>query len=297
MTDAATIDGSDVLFLDRIKLGNPKVPQAWAVDNILGFLFVAQLKNETWSDRRGDLLITRIRISDKKIMGTMTLRGFGHGIALGVQPEPNSKQKPKGSWLWLECGPIILVNGGSGISGRGTRIVRLMFVPGREVICNSKGEFSANQGTKRHILPATTVLSISGKRPAAVSVDAESNLLIYKDGSSYTIFRMTDVVKNENPIPITQTNIGGSGTFQGFVIREQWIYILRGASGEKPTITRYDTTNGNSVTEPTSATDNRKGYFEPEGIGFIDGILSWGLSTGIPGARRLTIYKKANNVT
>lgn len=279
----------DKLIHGPLKLGNGRVPQAIAVDSTTGMLFTVQLKAEPTADRRGDLLITRVRLRDDKRQGTMTLRGFGHGIALGAVPAPDSTQTPKGSWLWIETGPTKLVKGGSGISARGTRVVRLMFMPGRTVTCKAGRLTGRNRaGATLRTFSAHT-LSVTAGRPTAVAVDAINRRLAVKDGGTYRIFELdAKGLPGEKPIKTVRTV--QPGTFQGFTLAGDDLLILRGAAGKRPSITRVDWTTGSATTTSTTATVGRRGYFEAEGIAVVNGEVWWGLSTGRPGARRLSIY-------
>ena len=279
----------DKLIYGPLKLGNGRVPQAFAVDHTLGMLFTVQLKAEPTADRRGDLLITRVRLRDGKRLGTMTLRGFGHGIALGCIPAPDSTQTPKGSWLWIETGPTKLVKGGSGISARGTRVVRLMFMPGRTVTCKAGRLTGRNRAGATLKTFSAHTLSVTAGRPTAVAVDAINSRLAVKDGGTYRIFEL-DAKGLPGEKPIRTVRAVQPGTFQGFTLAGDELLILRGAAGVRPTISRVDWTTGKTTTTSTTATVGRRGYFEAEGIAVVNGEIWWGLSTGRPGARRLSIY-------
>ncbi len=279
----------DKLIHGPLKLGNGRVPQAIAVDSTTGMLFTVQLKAEPTADRRGDLLITRVRLRDDKRQGTMTLRGFGHGIALGAVPAPDSTQTPKGSWLWIETGPTKLVKGGSGISARGTRVVRLMFMPGRTVTCKAGRLTGRNRAGATLKTFSAHTLSVTAGRPTAVAVDAINRRLAVKDGGTYRIFEL-DAKGLPGEKPIKTVRAVQPGTFQGFTLAGDELLILRGAAGVRPTISRVNWTTGKTATTSTTATVGRRGYFEAEGIAVVNGEIWWGLSTGRPGARRLSIY-------
>ena len=279
----------DTIVKNRLKLGNGRVPQAFAVDATQGYIYTLQLKAESTADLRGDLLVTRLRLRDGKKLDTMTLRGFGHGIALGCIPAPESTQKPPGSWLWIETGPVKLVKGGSGISARGTRVTKLMYTPGRTVTCKAGKITAVNaSGKAPAAFTAKTLEPVKGK-PVAVSVDATARLLAHKDGGTYRIYQL-DEKGNPSPKPVATTSTTQAGTFQGFCISGDNIWILRGEPKRRPTITRHNWRTGDTVTWLTDATLKRRGYFEAEGISVVDGKVWWGLSTGLPGARRLTIF-------
>jgi len=281
----------DKLIHGPLKLGNARVPQAFAADHTLGMLFTVQLKAEPTADRRGDLLITRVRLQDGKRLGTMTLRGFGHGIALGCIPAPDSTQTPKGSWLWIETGPTKLAKGGSGISARGTRSTRLMFVPGRTVTCKA-GKISARNAAGRPPKSfAARILAPTKGKPVAVTVDATNRRLAYKDGGTYSIYQLDDHGL-PGAKPIRMVRAVQPGTFQGFALAGPDLLILRGAAGIQPTIHRVDWATGKTTLLRTTATVGRRGYFEAEGIHVTPtGEIWWGLSTGRAGARRLSIYR------
>jgi hypothetical protein len=103
------------------------VPQSCAVDDGAGFVYVLQVEgaNSVGTFRehaaRGDLILTKLSRDGDTIVGHMTLRGFGHGVAFGVEPAGDGAVHV---WTEVDSQP------NEGGVGRGTRLARFAFEDG-----------------------------------------------------------------------------------------------------------------------------------------------------------------------
>ena len=103
------------------------VPQSFAFDDAAGFVYVLQVEGTnaagTFREHgaRGDLILTKLSRDGGTIAGHMTLRGFGHGVAFGVEP---ARDGAVHLWTEVDSQP------NEGGVGRGTRLARFPFTDG-----------------------------------------------------------------------------------------------------------------------------------------------------------------------
>lgn len=272
------------LVHSKLKLGTVTVPQAFAADESSGMVYVTQVS--VGGERAGHLTISRVNWRTGELYGVMRVRGFGHGVALGVEPNPQSKLEPRGAWLWLECGPVVRVDG----SARGTRIVRLAFVPGRTVTCKG-GKFTARTAQGTPVRPQVTVLTPPGPR-CTPSLNGSSLGLRWwaPGGYRWAAFdiaqaRAGHLVRLTEPVKLRF-----SALFQGWCLHGSTAYCLLGKAGQPATIAMLDLLTG-STAPPYSTGVHETGYSEPEGIAVIGGRIQIGTATGRVGSRRFTVHQ------
>lgn len=268
----------------KLRLASVTVTQSFAYDPTTEQAYVAQVS--VGGERAGHLTITRLEWETGRVTGTMRLRGFGHGVAIGVEPNPESKLSPRGAWLWVECGPVVRVKG----SARGTRIARLAFVPGRTVACSKSGKITA-KNAKGGTTAKVTFLDPPGKR-CTPSVDGDVLGLRWWNGTRYlwatyslSAARNGDLVPLSSPVPLRS-----SALFQGWCLHGSQAYCLLGRAGQPATVAVLNLLTGD--TTPAHSTGvHESGYTEPEGIAVVNGRIQIGTATGRVGARRLTVHQ------
>lgn len=268
----------------RLRLGTVTVAQSFAVDPSTGFAYVAQVS--VGGERAGHLTISRLDLGSGRVTAKMWLRGFGHGVAIGVEPNPASHLDPHGCWLWVECGPVQTVDG----SARGTRIARLAFVPGRTVTC-AKGRFTGRTSKGVALSPQVTVLKPPGPR-CTPSVDGDTLGLRWWNGHHYLwaaysldAARQGHLEPLSSPVPLQS-----SALFQGWCLHGSHAYCLLGKAGQPATVAVLDLLTGDTA-PPHSTGVHESGYTEPEGIAVVNGRIQIGTATGRVGARRLTVHQ------
>lgn len=271
----------------KLKLASFTVAQSFAVDETVKppQAYVAQVS--VGGERAGHLTITRLDWATGKVTGTMHLRGFGHGVAIGVEPNPESKLSPRGAWLWVECGPVVRVKG----SARGTRIARLAFVPGRTVTCSSKNGKITAKNARGTTTAKVTFLDPPGKR-CTPSVDGDVLGLRWWNGHHYLwatyslpAARKGQLVPLSSPVPLSS-----SALFQGWCLHGSQAYCLLGRAGQPAAVAVLNLLTGE--TTPAHSTGvHESGYTEPEGIAVVDGRIQIGTATGRVGARRFTVHQ------
>ncbi|HEY0945502.1 MAG TPA: hypothetical protein VGD81_09545 [Opitutaceae bacterium] len=100
------------------------VPQSFAFDDVNGFIYTLQVEGTNAAgthaehSERGDLVLTKLSLAGNTIAGHMVLRGFGHGVAFGVEADGTDV------YLWTEVDSEPVASG----TGRGRRLGRFRFV-------------------------------------------------------------------------------------------------------------------------------------------------------------------------
>ncbi|MGW1119576.1 phage baseplate protein [Streptomyces tanashiensis] len=100
-TDANGVDLSGVTgrLIQTVDLVKGPAPQAIATDTRNGRVFVLQMESGSQEDiEQGNMRLNRIDRLTGKVEGSMQLRGFGHGISMGVEPQGDT------TYIWTEVG-------------------------------------------------------------------------------------------------------------------------------------------------------------------------------------------------
>lgn len=254
----------------HLKLTNARAAQSMAYDGKVRY--VLQVSHGAKADHHGDLTLTRMNASGH-ITGVMHLKGFGHGVALGVEP---------GGTLWTETGPVTHVQDGS---ARGTRLARFKFVNHETLTAHGHGVRASGVHSPSH----PTLLATPGPRCTA-SVDGATLGMRWWDGKRY-VFATFDLAAAKRGVLQRLTPprpLGAKGVCQGWCLRDGRAYVLLGAPGQSATVAVLDLHTGKTAVHHTGARES--GHTEPEGIAVNDGRLEIGVSTGKVGARRYTIF-------
>ncbi|MFI2430350.1 Tat pathway signal sequence domain protein [Streptomyces sp. NPDC018693] len=263
-------DGSDK-WLREILLSETRILQSFGFDNTNKHLYTAQLvqagrmlpgetRTYTGTERstNGDLCITRLDWQGY-IIGRMYLRGFGHGVSIGVEPSGNS------AYLWTETDSR---PDGSN-NGFGTKIARFKFANGAVLTPD------AYQVTRFDPAPGST--------NNTVAIDPVNNRLVHRyrisGGFKYSLYDLA-TFKAGTFIPlatIDQPAVLTGPVFQGYTSLGQYLYTLDGTaytydtSGNRTSdsntyLTSVDWNTGIVYERRWSNAANSLFYREPEGL-------------------------------
>lgn len=282
-------DPAEELFRAR-ELEGARVMQSFAFDMRNQRLFTVQVSDSSGDhdpEAAGDLTVTLLDYSGNK-HGHMYLRGFGHGVSIGVEPDEGT------SYLWTEVDARP-----EGSSSRGVRLARFLFADGTTLTNTSPGL------VKHAPIPTayatTCAIDPVNSRMAMRYRPASSTGTPYR----FAIYDLAEVKGNPVPVPLVDiaTPAVVSGTFQGYALYGNYLYLYEGNSYEvSPApgnvyITSVDVNTGGVVQRFHSKAGRTLDFREPEGLAVYQTStgqvrLVQGLASGAVGARRASLYFK-----
>ncbi|MBY8840447.1 Tat pathway signal sequence domain protein [Streptomyces sp. SP2-10] len=235
-------DSSDEWFRE-ILLNERRILQSFAFDNTNKHLYTAQLvqggrtlsgESQAYSDadrsKNGDLCITRLDWQGN-ITGRMYLKGFGHGVSIGVEPSGSS------AFLWTESDSVA----DSQNNGYGTKIARFKFANGAVLRPDSA--------------QVTRYTPVAGSDHNSVAIDPVYNRIVHRyriDGTTwkYSLYDLAAFKAGTfTPLAtITQPSVLTGPTFQGYVSMGQYLYTLDGDAYDYDKDGRQTTTSNTYVT-------------------------------------------------
>ncbi|WP_328968047.1 phage baseplate protein [Streptomyces sp. NBC_00239] len=286
-------------FLAPTSLYNKTGPQSFAFDDENQFVYTLQLIQGgielpdergalTTGSRReyGDMCVTRLDF-DGKIRGHMYLRGFGHGISLGVEPTDGRTH------LWVEG------DAAGGKSGYGRTVTRVPFRDG-SVLDSSDPDV-------RHQEPLPGALATH----PALDLETRRVLVSFREGTErrYAIYPMDRFRKGAHgalhELPDVWQRDGES--FQGCALYGDYIYQLTGSpytddEGENPPsdggntyVSAIDVQTGKRAGRQLVTAAPDLDFREPEGIAVSMAggrpRLCVGFSVKSGDRRKLTVYR------
>jgi hypothetical protein len=249
------------VLLEGKILHEPRVvPQSFAFDEVGGCVYVLQVEGtnddatHAEHDRRGDLVLTKLTLEGGKIVGHMTLRGFGHGVAMGVERDGAD------IFLWTEVDS----DPGPYGTGRGKKLARFRFANGETLRASSK--------------KLQTFAPSVGARNCTPSIDGAHGRLGVRyvtpqDEWSVAVFDLA-AFKAGNVRPLGQTGLRAvEGTAQGWCLYGDNVYVYTGtAYGPKnpppgnATLWCVDWRSGQLVGKQKTDTLHQLQFREPEGL-------------------------------
>ncbi|MFE5734503.1 signaling protein [Streptomyces sp. NPDC056528] len=258
----------------------------YAVQLVQGGLTLADDEDEPVdADRRkraGDLCVTRFSRSGERL-GRMYLRGFGHGLSMGVEPRGDTVR------LWVESRPK---------SGYGRAVARVRFADGTVL----DGDDPA---VRHHPIAPEGATRVH----PAVDMAGERLLVGYRQGAvrGYTVHRLRDVVADDYaPVHrIARAPYLEDETFQGCALYGDHVYQLTGnpyskADGRNPRdsggntfVSAVDVRTGAPAGRQRVTVDRELRYREPEGVAVRlapDPVLCMGFSVKTADRRKLALY-------
>ncbi|MGI2294265.1 S-layer homology domain-containing protein [Paenibacillus sp. GXUN7292] len=279
-------DAQNNTVLQSIGFDNPN-ERVYTLQLMQGSL---QLDGETAAvtganrDLNGDLALTQYDLQGNKT-GFMYLKGFGHGVQMGVESVGEE------TFLWTEIDSVA-----EGTSGWGTKIARFPFENGK--VLDSKSQeiekFSLVEGADRTTL----------------NIDPVHGLLTMRyrlNGSfRYGVYDLEEIKQNRFSPLADVPQPSGLGTFQGFASYGRYLYLLDGtAYGSGGSVSPTGNTYITSVDLKTGAIIDRQLIYggndlvfrEPEGLAIRlsdkndpqSAQLSIGFASGVTGARKANI--------
>jgi hypothetical protein len=278
-------------------LHNGTVLQSFAFDNVNQHIYTVQLMaggqqlpgeagpiSGARRDLNGDLTLTQLDMSGNKL-GYMFLKGFGHGVQIGVETVGETP------YLWTETDSVA-----EGSSGWGTQITRFPFENGN-IVTPSSPEL-----VKHRI--------VEGADRTTVNIDAANGLLTMryrKDGAfRFGVYDLEQVKQNQY-IPLADVPQPAMGTFQGFASYGGYLYLLEGnaygSSGSAAPIgntyiTSVDLNTGDVRDKQLISAGDTLSFREPEGLAIRipknnnphKAELSIGFASNFTPARLANIY-------
>ncbi|GAB2927597.1 phage baseplate protein [Streptomyces mayteni] len=266
------------------------VLQSFAYDNERQHIYFAQYDStNTDPGRIGDLWVTRTDITGNQ-SGAMALRGFGHGVGIGVEPYRGEVH------LWTEWR--------TGPSGYGTRIGRFRFVNGATL--------TADDPSIEDRTPSVGGPMIE-PQPA---IDPWTNRLLvrYKvapDRPRIVVFDLDDARAGrlgsehrlaERALP-SRGAWGGEHPFQGFAACGRYAYLIEGPVGGPACLTALDLNGaGESTVVDRFVTDAGQSLpgREPQGMAVWIAAgrprLAFGFHSNSRDVRQATVFYKSDFV-
>lgn len=260
---------------ENITLSTTTVMQSFDIDMNNNYYYFVQRVPSTTSD----LIISKMN-SSNGIVGTMTLKNFGHGSNMEIEQSGNS------IYIWIESDSVL----DSDNVGHGTKISRIKFEDG--------ATYTNTAGNTFDLLPGHTFLS--------PSIDKINNKLCirsyYNNTRYFTVYNLNSVMSN-SPVQLAQFKIIGAMEdypLQGHEIHGNYIYLYEGVgatdiTGSVAYVTVFDF-KGNIKYRSKVKGFETLDFREPEGIKLKQISLTKyelyiGFASGVKGARKANIYK------
>lgn len=290
-------DPSDKLIRGN-RLHNNTVMQSFAFDNVNKRIYTVQvvqggvqLPGESapvpgaTRAANGDLCVSQLDLAGNKIT-FMYLKGFGHGVQIGVEPVGST------AYLWTET---------DAVDQWGTAITRFKFTAGAVFT-------TSTSGLEKH-------RPVSGSTNNTCAIDPTTNRIILRhkvsSGFRYNVYNLADVrARSYTPLAsVAQpATVGSARPFQGYTALGSYLYMLEGSAygtydsveGTGNTyITVVDLNTGAQVDRGLTKAGYTIPFREPEGMAIqlptgsaSSARLCCGFAGGESGARNASIYYK-----
>lgn len=284
-------------------LMNTTVPQSFAFDDSRGDIYAVQLiqgglllrdeQGRITPDMRsaaGDLCVTRLPAPGTGDPEFMYLRGFGHGVSLGVQPHRS------GVWIWTE-------SDADPTTGYGRAVARVPFRA--ETTLDSADPSVVHHRVSPGSSANQPILDMAGGRVMVSYWPAET-----PSQQWYAVYRTDDFVAGRYTelLKVRQVGRRDSETFQGCTLYGDHAYQLAGnaytgADGDNPRssggnarLTAINLNTGKRAGRATVTAGGGLTYREPEGLAVRltePPRLAVGFATGEAGNRMLAIHSFA----
>ncbi|MFF9088068.1 Teichoic acid biosynthesis protein C (Precursor) [Streptomyces sp. NPDC014991] len=266
---------------EKDTLREPTVLQSFAFDEVHHHLYVLQL---TRGGRdAGDLCLNRLDLRGRRL-GHMYLRGFGHGVSMGVQHDTDGTV-----WIWTEA---------DAAGGYGRGVTRFRFVNGATRTAGDvriRHPVEGSHGNQPTVCPATGRLAVRYR---------------LRGTPRYRVWDLAAFTARDYASPLadlaqTGTHPDPAAPFQGYALHGDHLYQLAGSAYDARTnrpaghgdthLSCLDIRTGELVarhrTEAAYSLDHR----EPEGLAVRrtgTPRLYLGFASGKEGARKFSIYYK-----
>jgi hypothetical protein len=279
------LSGSGGQLFREIALYNVSVMQSFGFDNINGAIYTVQVTYGS-PGTSGDLTVTKLSLTGS-ILGHMFLKGFGHGVSIGVEPSGSSV------YLWTETDGV-----SDGTNSWGSKICRFLFSNGA-TLYNTDGSLT------KYTVPGTN-------NSYTCNIDNyHGNLIVrYRDSNNnprFDVFNLASFKSGGRTAIASVYQPSSLGVFQGYCAYGSYLYLLDGTaySATNPSpgntyLTTVDLNTGTEVERFLTQAGGTLPYREPEGMSIqltdpnneSTGRLCFGFASGAAGSRKATIYYK-----
>ena len=264
-------------------LKEPTVLQSFAFDETDEHLYVLQVT--ATGHAAGDLCLNKLD-HDGNRLGHMYLKGFGHGVSMGIQRDPDEGSP----WIWTEA---------AAQNGYGQGVTRFHFADGAV-------------RTREDVKIRYPVPDSKNNQPS-VCVDSGRIAVRYRDGADQPRYRVWDLDAftdhHYDGWVADQAQVGAHPDpkipFQGYALHGDVIYQLAGTAYDAQKnpaakkgnayVSSLDITTGELLQQQRTEAGYTLTYREPEGVavrGGSDPKVYLGFASGDPGARRFSIFVK-----
>ncbi|MFI5618673.1 hypothetical protein [Streptomyces sp. NPDC051567] len=295
-TDLVDLAGPVGKLVHRRRLINATVMQSFGIDPVTGDVFVLQVAEGQLTlpgdsgpvdgsvrADRGDLAVTRLSPAGA-ITGSMYLRGFGHGVQMGVEHRAGVSR------LWTETAARPT---GAENDGYGTAVTHFAFSDGTVL----------DHGSPKHATPYTPA---AGATSVTCTIDPTTNRLIVRFSSGGMKYEMYDLDRAAAGVwqPLARiSQPSPNGVFQGYASLGNVLYMLAGQAiapdnpANRPPgntyLTAVDWSTGAVLQQQLVTAGQGLVYREPEGmaVSVRGGVphLHFGFACENPGPRTCTV--------
>lgn len=274
---------SDRWLWQKSTLKEPTVLQSFAFDEANKHLYVLQVT--ATGHAAGDLCLNKLHYDGTRL-GHMYLKGFGHGVSIGIQQDAEDGR----TWIWTEA---------DAKNGYGQGITRFHFSDGA----------------------VRTGAQVNIRHPIAGSINNQPSVCMasgriavrYRDAANRPRYRVWDLdrfVARDYADPVadfaqTGAHPDAKVPFQGHALYRDCVYQLAGSAYEAKTnpaaehgnthVSSIDITTGGLLQRERTEAGHSLVHREPEGLAVRGGSnpqVYFGFASGELGARRFSIFVK-----
>jgi len=274
---------SDSWLWQKGTLREPTVLQSFAFDEAHQHLYVLQVT--ATGHEAGDLYLNKLDY-DGRSLGHMYLKGFGHGVSMGIQRDA----KDGSTWIWTEA---------DAENGYGQGVTRFHFKNG--------AVRTGAQVKIRHPIPG------SRNNQPSVCMASKRIAVRYRTAANQPRYRVWDLDRfvaraYDDPIAdFAQTGAHPAAKvpFQGYALSRDCVYQVAGSAYDAKTnpaakhgntyVSSIDVTTGTLLQQERTEAGHTLVYREPEGLAVRTGSnpgVYFGFASGALGARRFSVFVK-----
>lgn len=264
-------------------LKEPTVLQSFAFDEANKHLYVLQVA--AGGHAAGDLCLNKLDHKGNRL-GHMYLKGFGHGVSMGLQRDAEDGS----TWIWTEA---------DARNGYGRGVTRFHFAGG--------AVRTAADVKIRHPIPGSV------NNQPSVCMASRRIAVRYRDAANKPRYRVWDldafVARDyDDPVadfPQTGAHPDPKIPFQGYALHRDCVYQLAGTAYDAKSnpvagrgnayVSCLDIHTGELLQRERTQAGYSLVHREPEGVAVRGGSnprLYLGFASGKPGARRFSIFVK-----
>ncbi|MFF7972830.1 Teichoic acid biosynthesis protein C (Precursor) [Streptomyces sp. NPDC007905] len=266
---------------EKATLREPTVLQSFAFDEVRHHLYVLQVTRGGLED--GDLCLNRLDHGGGRL-GHMYLKGFGHGVSMGVQNDPDGTV-----WIWTEA---------DALHGYGKGVTRFRFANGATRTTKDVEVRYPIEGSRNNqptLCTATRRMAIRYR---------------LKNVPRYRVWDLNAFIARDYASPLADFPQTGAHPdpavpFQGYALHGDHLYQLAGTAYNARTnpaahhgntyLSCLDIRTGELLASHRTGAAHTLDYREPEGLAVRHAggpRLYIGFASGEPGARKFSLYYK-----